>query len=221
VIVDNTFATSHLCKPLEWGADLVVHSATKYICGHNDILAGVISGNDGALRQQLLEYRILVGSVLSPDDAARLLSYSWTLDIRLCRQNSGAAVIADFLNKHPAVSEVRYPGLKPGRQYDIATSMFGDKGFGAMLLFRIASGREGCQRLLDSLNGRIPHLGTLGHVETSILHIESSFLGGYPTDAFRLSVGIEDAAKTIKILKAALDTLLTQKNEQKILEEKP
>jgi hypothetical protein len=74
---------------------------------------------------------------------------------------------------------------------------------------------------LDSLNGRIPHLGTLGHVETSILHIESSFLGGYPTDAFRLSVGIEDAAKTIKILKAALDTLLTQKNEQKILEEKP
>ncbi len=213
VIVDNTFATPYLCKPLEWGADLVVHSATKYLCGHNDTLAGVISGNDAALQNKLLEYRNLVGSVLAPDEAARLHSYSRTFDVRMGRHNNAAMAVADVLAKHPAVSEVYFPGLTAGRQKKIARSLFGNKGFGAIITFRIASGLEGCRKFVKELNSRLPHIGTLGDVETSILHIESGFPGGYPDDAFRLSIGIEDPDWIIGVLEPALNAVDNDKKE--------
>ena len=111
VIVDNTFATPYLFHPLDAGADLVVHSASKYLGGHNNILAGVIGVNDPDLRARLLTHRNMIGSVLSPDDAGRLKTQLMTFPIRLNRQNETAIKIAEYLENHPAISKVRFPGL--------------------------------------------------------------------------------------------------------------
>lgn len=205
VVVDNTFATSYLCRPLEWGSDVVIHSATKYLCGHNDTLAGVISGHDPRLRQQLLEHRSLIGSVLAPDEAARLHSYTRTFELRVRQQNRSAIVLASFLDSHAAVSQVRFPGLKACGDWETASKIFNGNGFGAIITFHIASGLDGCRAFMEMIDGRIAHIGTLGDVETSLLHIESGFQGGYATDAFRLSVGIEDPAEIINVLRPCLD----------------
>jgi cystathionine beta-lyase/cystathionine gamma-synthase len=207
VIIDNTLATPFLCKPLDWGADIVVHSATKYLGGHNDTLAGVISTNDPALYAELVAYRSLVGAVLSPDNAARLNGYSRTFELRVQQQNQNAARIAAFLNDHPQIAKVHYPCLASPAQRALATKVLGGKGFGAILTFSLKGGRDACQQFMKALDGRLPHLGTLGDVETSLLHIESSFRAGFSTDAFRLSAGIEDSETIIDALQPALDAL--------------
>jgi len=204
VVVDNTIATPYLFHPLAAGADLVVHSATKYLAGHNNILAGAICVNDPDLRARLLTHRNTIGSVLSPDDAGRLKTQLLTFSLRLAGQNAAAMKIAEYLEKHPAIAKVRYPGLSSHSGHKLAQGMFDQRGFGAMIAFDLARSEEGSSRFVDDLSPHIPHIGSMGDVTTSFLHIKACFGEGYGPSTIRLSVGIEPADQIISTLENAL-----------------
>jgi cystathionine beta-lyase/cystathionine gamma-synthase len=204
VVVDNTIATPYLFHPLDAGADLVVQSATKFLAGHNNILAGVICVNDPDLRARLLTHRNTIGSVLSPDDAGRLKTQLLTFSLRLARQNATAMKIAEYLDNHPAIAKVRYPGLSSHADYDLAQKMFDRRGFGAMITFDLACSEEGSRRFVDDLSPHIPHIGSMGDVTTSFLHIKACFGEEYEHSTIRLSVGIEPAEQIISDLEQAL-----------------
>lgn len=204
VVVDNTIATSYLFKPLDVGVDLVVHSATKYLAGHNDILAGVVGVRDPELRARLLTHRNMIGSVLSPDDAGRLKSQLATFQLRLAQQNATAMEVAEYLENHPGVARVRYPGLKSHADHDLATSLFGGRGFGALITFDLLGDEESCSRFVDDLAPHIPHIGSMGDVTTSFLHIKACFGEGYEPSTIRLSIGIEPVEQIIRRLGKAL-----------------
>ncbi len=204
IVVDNTLATPYLFHPLAAGADLVVHSVTKYLAGHNNILAGAICVNDPDLHARLLMQRNMIGSVLSPDDAGRLKTQLQTFPLRLARQNATAMKIAEYLDKHPAIAKVRYPGLASHADYSLAQEMFDLRGFGAMITFDLGCSEEGCARFVDDLSPDIPHIASLGDVTTSFLHVEACFLEGYEPTTIRLSVGIEPAEQIISSLEHAL-----------------
>lgn len=206
VIVDNTFATAHLYRPLEMGADIVVHSATKYLGGHNNILAGVICVNDGDLYARLITQRNHIGAVLSPDDAGRLNTQSQTFAIRVARQNENAMQVAQYLNQHPGVAVVRYPGLQTHAGHDLAKQMFNGLGFGAMITFDVARDEEGSSHFVDGLSPLIPHIGSLGDVTTSFLHVEACFMEGFSQSTIRLSVGVEPVDQIISNLEKALSS---------------
>jgi cystathionine beta-lyase/cystathionine gamma-synthase len=197
VIVDNTFGTPFLFQPLENGADIVIHSGTKYLGGHNNILAGVIGVHDDDLRARLHLHRNTIGSVISPDDAGRLNTQLLTFPLRLAQQNANAMKIADFLDNHPAVSKVRYPGLASHGDHELAQKMFDLRGFGAMITFDLARDAEGSGRFVDELSPDIPHIGSLGDVHTSFLHVQACFGEEYDPSTIRLSVGIESADQII------------------------
>ena len=204
VVVDNTIATPYLFHPLDAGADLVVHSATKWLAGHNNILAGTICVNDPALRARLLTHRNTIGSVLSPDDAGRLKTQLLTFSLRLARQNAAAMKIAEYLENHPAIAKVRYPGLSSHSDYNLARKMFDQRGFGALITFDLARSEEGSRCFIDDLSPDIPHIGSMGDVTTSFLHIKACFGAGYEPSTIRLSVGIEPAEQIISSLEQAL-----------------
>ena len=204
VVVDNTIATPYLFHPLDAGADLVVHSATKWLAGHNNILAGAICVNDPALRARLLTHRNTIGSVLSPDDAGRLKTQLLTFSLRLARQNAAAMKIAEYLENHPAIAKVRYPGLSSHSDYNLARKMFDQRGFGALITFDLARSEEGSRYFIDDLSPDIPHIGSMGDVTTSFLHIKACFGAGYEPSTIRLSVGIEPAEQIISSLEQAL-----------------
>lgn len=206
VVVDNTIATPYLFQPLVAGADLVVHSATKYLAGHNDVLAGVVSGDDPDLRHRLLAHRNMIGPVLSPDDAGRLKSQLLTFQLRLAQQNASALQIANYLVGHPAVANVRYPGLPGHTDHDLAKHMFDERGFGALITFDLARNEQGCSRFVDALSPDIPHIGSMGDVTTSFLHIRACFGEEYESSTIRLSTGIEPVEQIIGSLDKALDT---------------
>ncbi len=204
VMVDNTVATPYLFKPLDAGADLVVHSATKWLAGHNDILAGVIGVNDAGLRARLLTQRNLIGSVLSPDDAARLKSELATFTLRTARQNASALEVARFLENHPGVATVRYAGLPSHADHNLARVLFDGRGFGALITFDLARDEAGCSRFVDDLSPAIPHIGSMGDVTTSFLHIRACFGQEYEPSTIRLSVGVEPVGEIIGRLERAL-----------------
>ncbi len=204
VVVDNTIATPYLFHPLNAGADLVVHSATKWLAGHNNILAGAICVNDPNLRAQLLTHRNTIGSVLSPDDAARLKAQLLTFSLRLAHQNATAMKVAEYLENHPAIAKVRYPGLSSHSDYNLARKMFDQRGFGALITFDLARSEEGSRRFVDDLSPGIPHIGSMGDVTTSFLHIKACFGEEYEPSTIRLSVGIEPAEQIISSLEYAL-----------------
>jgi cystathionine beta-lyase/cystathionine gamma-synthase len=207
VVVDNTFGTPYLFQPLENGADIVVHSGTKYLAGHNNILVGAIGVNDNSLRARLHLHRNAIGSVISPDDAGRLKTQLLTFPLRLERQNENAMRLAAFLNGHPAVAHVRYPGLPAHGSHDLARHLFGEKGFGAMITFDLACTMEKAVAFVDELSPRIPHIGSLGDVHTSFLHVQACFGKEYDPSTIRLSVGIEPADEIIGHLEQVLSRL--------------
>lgn len=204
VVVDNTFATAHLYHPFEDGVDIVVHSATKYLGGHNNILAGAICFNDADLFARLINQRNTVGAIISPDDAGRLKTQLQTFAIRVEKQNENAKKIADYLNQHPGVAKVRFPGLLSHADHALAEKMFGGRGFGAMITFDVDRDDEGSSRFVDDLSPLIPHIGSLGEVNTSFLHVEACFLEGYNQSTIRLSVGVEPVEEIINKLEQAL-----------------
>ncbi len=211
VIVDNTFATPINQHPLQLGADLVLHSATKFLGGHADALGGVVCGSQ-ALIDCVYHYREINGATLDPMAAYLLLRGMKTLTLRIRQQNSNAMAVAQFLEGHPAVARVYYPGLESHDGHEIARRQM--QGFGGMLSFKLR------QDSFDSVRKFVPRLqfahaaANLGAVETTIgppattSHVECSAeeraAMGIPESLIRYSTGIEDIDDLIGDLERAL-----------------
>lgn len=193
VVVDNTFATPLLWRPLDHGADVVVHSATKYLGGHGNLTAGVVCGNSSDIRKAAMLYRKYVGNILSPDDAYRLGTQVQTFALRFRRQCENAARLARTMATHPAVKRVRYPGLESHATNPEAVHTFGEHGFGAMLNVDFAGGRTAADTFVEAASETISYVPTLGDPTTIMLHV-STVWGKkrfpYP-GMIRLSVGFE------------------------------
>jgi cystathionine beta-lyase/cystathionine gamma-synthase len=142
--------------------------------------------------------------VLSPDDAGRLKTQLSTFSLRLARQNATAMKIAEYLEKHSAIAKVRYPGLSTHSDYNLARKMFDQHGFGALITFDLAWSEEGSRRFVDDFSPDIPHIGSMGDVTTSFLHIKACFGERYEPSTIRLSVGIEPPEQIISSLERAL-----------------
>jgi cystathionine beta-lyase/cystathionine gamma-synthase len=197
IIVDNTFATPYLYKPLEDGADIVIHSATKYYSGHGNLTAGVICGNDDEIMRSIIEYRKLVGHMLSPDDASRLHTQLLSFELRFSQQCSNASGLAQILNNVPVIKKVCYPGLKNHTTYDIATRLFGARGYGGMITFDFDGENAGEKRrrrdtFIKSVADHIKLIPTLGDADTILMPVESVWGAKYPEPGMiRLSAGFE------------------------------
>lgn len=213
VVVDNTFATPINQNPLALGADLVLHSASKFLGGHADALGGVLCGSRERVRK-VYGFREINGAVLSPDSAYSLLRGMKTLGIRIERQNANAMVIAKFLSDHPAVERVFYPGLPGHEHHDVAKRQM--RGFGGMLSFMVKGGFDAVKSFLPRL--QLAHrAANLGAVETIVgppattSHVEVSAAGrermGIPEGLVRYSTGIEDVEDLRADLKQALAVL--------------
>lgn len=210
VVVDNTFATPINQRPLELGAHLAVHSATKFLGGHADALGGVVCG-DAALVARIFHWREITGACLDPMAAYLLLRGMKTLALRIERQNQSALAIARALAAHPRVAQVLYPGLESHPNHEVARRQM--RGFGGVLSFVLAGGWEAVARFLPRL--RYAHrAANLGAVETTAgppattSHVESSAeeraASGIPEALVRYSVGIEDPVDLIADLHQAL-----------------
>ncbi|MGH9465876.1 MAG: cystathionine gamma-synthase family protein [Terriglobales bacterium] len=210
VLVDNTFATPINQNPLALGADLVLHSATKFLGGHADALGGVVCGGR-ELIERIYHFREINGAVLDAGAAYALLRGMKTLDLRVRQQNQSALAIAQWLSRHPAVEQVFYPGLESHPGHAVARRQM--RGFGGVLSFSPRGGFPAVARLLPRL--RRAHLAAnLGAVETvagppaTTSHVESTpaerAASGIPEALIRYSVGIEDTADLIADLEQAL-----------------
>lgn len=213
VVVDNTFATPINQKPLELGADLVIHSASKFLGGHADALGGVVCG-PANLVEQIYHFREINGAALDPATAYLLLRGMKTLQLRLARQNESALAIAMHLEGHEAVKEVFYPGLESHPGHTIAKQQM--TGFGGVLSFILKGDLDAIKRFLPQL--QLAHrAANLGSVETiagppaTTSHVECSpeerAAMGIPEGLIRYSVGIEDASDLIADLDQALAKL--------------
>jgi cystathionine gamma-synthase len=220
VIVDNTLATPINQQPLKLGADLVVHSATKFLGGHADALGGVVCG-PADLIARIYHFREITGACLDPMAAYLLLRGMKTLHLRIARQNESALKIARFLESHPKVVKVFYPGLRSHERYQIARKQM--RGFGGVLSFAIQGGFESVKSFLPRL--RYANLAAnLGAVETvagppaTTSHVESTkeerAAAGIPEALVRYSVGIEDPEDLIADLGQALDQVRVQKGQK-------
>ncbi|PIU45769.1 MAG: cystathionine gamma-synthase [Ignavibacteriales bacterium CG07_land_8_20_14_0_80_59_12] len=209
-VVDNTFATPYFQQPLRFGVDAVLHSATKYLNGHSDMIGGVIVTSDEVLKDRLRFVQKSVGGVLSPFDSWLCLRGTKTLAVRMERHNENGMQVAKFLSKHPAVKRVNYPGLPSHPQYALAKRQM--KGFGAMISFDVGS-LTAVKRLLKRV--RLCSLAeSLGGVETLISHPATMTHASIPKEEreargiteglVRISVGIEDVEDIIEDLKRAL-----------------
>ena len=213
VIIDNTFATPMLWKPLKSGADIVIHSATKYLSGHGNLSAGALLGNDQELLKASIEYRKLVGHMLSPDDAYRLSDMLKTFEMRFAKHCQNAFAIANFLNSHSIVEKVLYPGLESHPTHDEAYKLFKGKGFGAIITFDIKGSNsrekaERCDLFIHQVANSIPLVPTLGDADTILMPVEPVWGDKYPFPGMiRLSVGIEDQKELIKVIGNALDSI--------------
>lgn len=216
-IVDNTFASPVLCRPLRLGADYVVHSATKYLGGHGDVLGGVVAVGRPELRGALNEVNKLLGANLAPQEAWLAHRGLKTLPLRVERQCRNAAIVAEWLNAHPQVARVNYPGLPSHEQHALATSLFGGAMYGGMISFDLAgAGRAEVFRFMDALR-LVQPATTLGDVYTLALYPamsshraldpETRRRIGIGDGLVRLSVGIEDAEDIISDLEQALHAL--------------
>jgi len=200
VIIDNTFATPWLCRPLNEGADIAIHSATKYFSGHGNITAGVLCGNDNKVMQAAIEYRKFVGHSLSPDDAYRLQTQIQSFELRFSRQCSNANKLAGFLNNMAIIKKVWFPGLESHPTHLIAQKLFKNKGFGAMITFDF-DGRDQAEKrirrdkFIELVSEKIKLIPTLGDPHTILMPVEAVWGAKYPEPGMiRLSVGFEEYA---------------------------
>ncbi len=209
VLVDNTFASPALQQPLNFGADIVLHSTTKYIGGHSDVVGGALVTNDEELDTKFAFLQNGAGAVPGPFDAYLTMRGLKTLELRMQRHSSNAAKVAEFLAEHEAVSQVRYPGLPSHPGHEVAARQM--SGFGGMVSVRMRGGIESARRLCsrtevfilaESLGGvesLIEHPGAMTHASTAGSQLE------VPDDLVRLSVGIEDPADLLGDLEQALN----------------
>ena len=215
VIVDNTFATPYMQKPLKLGVDIVVHSVTKYINGHGDVIAGlVITNKELADQIRFVGLKDMTGAVLGPQDAYYIIRGMKTFEIRMERHCANAKKVVEFLNKHPKIEKVYYPGLETHPGYEIAKKQM--KDFGAMISFELKGGFEAGKTLLNNL--KLCSLAvSLGDTETLIQHPASMTHSPYTkeereaagiTDGLvRLSVGLENVEDIIADLEQGLEKI--------------
>ncbi len=208
LVVDNTFATPYLQRPLEHGADVVVHSTTKYCGGHSDVVGGFLATSDEELAERLRFFQYAVGAVPGPLDCYLVLRGLKTLGVRMERHGQSAATVADFLAGHPAVERVYYPGRSDHPGHEVARRQM--SGFGGMVSFSVVGGdeaaREVCEAtrvftLAESLGGvesLIELPAAMTHASTSGSVLEP------PASLIRLSVGLEDVEDLIEDLGQAL-----------------
>ena len=209
LVVDNTFATPYLQQPLALGADAVVHSATKYIGGHSDVVGGFVATNHDALAEDLVFLQNAVGAIPSPFDCYLALRGVKTLAVRMDRHCENAKSIVSVLSEHPAVTQVLYPGLEDHPGHEVASQQMRD--FGGMVSFRLAGGQAAAERVVT--NTRVFTLAeSLGAVESLIEHpgvmTHLSVAGSaleVPEDLVRISVGIESTDDLVNDLVQALD----------------
>jgi len=211
VAVDNTFATPYLQRPIDLGADIVMHSATKYLGGHSDVIAGALIAKDAELGEKLHFIQFASGGILGPHDSYLVLRGIKTLALRVQRHSENGMAVAKYLESHPAVAQVIYPGLESHPQYELAKSQM--KDFGGMVSFTFKSGKkEDAVKFLEKV--RVFTLAeSLGGVESLANHpalmthasipAEKRAELGITDDLVRLSVGIEDAEDLIADLEKA------------------
>ncbi len=215
VAVDNTFATPYIQKPLDLGADIVMHSATKYLGGHSDVIAGALIAKDAELGEKLHFIQFASGGILGPHDSYLVLRGIKTLALRMQRHSDNGFEIAKFLENHSLVEKIYYPGLSSHPQYDLATRQMTE--FGGMVSFTFKSGKkEDAIKFLENIKvftlaeslGGVESLANLPAMMThaSIPEDKRAILG-ITDDLVRLSVGIEDAEDLIADLEQAFNTI--------------
>ena len=209
--VDNTFASPYFQKPLDLGADIVVHSTTKYLGGHSDVVGGAVISNDDQIHKNLKFYQKSVGAVPGPFDSWLVLRGIKTLAVRMNKHEENAQKIAEFLSTHPKIKKVNYPGLKSHPQHELAKKQM--TGFGGMISFEVNGGKDLVKKILEST--KIFALAeSLGGVESLIGHPDTMTHADVPPEnkkklgitesLIRISVGIEDTNDLINDLKQAL-----------------
>jgi cystathionine beta-lyase/cystathionine gamma-synthase len=213
VIIDNTFATPWLYRPLDEGVDIVIHSATKYFSGHGNLTAGVICGNDKKIMQSAIEYRKFVGHMLSPDDAYRLQTQILSFELRFQRQCENASKLAVYLNSVNVIKKVWFPGLKSHTTHIIAKKIFRGKGFGAMITFDF-DGKDGDEKrerrdkFIKLVSDKIKLIPTLGDPHTILMPVEAVWAAKYPEPGMiRLSVGFEEYSELEETISKALEKI--------------
>ena len=209
-VVDNTFATPYLQQPIGLGADAVVHSATKYLGGHSDMVGGVVATSHEAIAEHVGFVQNAVGAVAGPFDSYLALRGIKTLPVRMDRHCENAAAIVEVLIAHPRVSDVLYPGLEHHPGHDVAIRQM--SGFGGMVSFRLAGGREAAEKVaastrvftlaesLGAVESLIEHPGVMTHASATGSALE------VPDDLIRISVGIESIDDLVDDLDRALAT---------------
>lgn len=216
VMVDNTFCTPYIQRPIELGADVVVHSATKYLNGHGDVIAGFVVGTKAFIDQvRFFGVKDMTGAVLSPFDAFLIARGMKTLHIRMEKHCENAVKVAEFLRNHPAVDKVYFPGFEDFPQAEIVKKQMSLPG--AMIAFEIKGGIEAGKKLLNSLE-LLKISVSLGDAETLIQHPASMTHSPYTPDErqasdigeglVRISVGLENVEDIIADLKNGLDGLI-------------
>ena len=211
VVVDNTFATPYLQQPITLGADVVVHSATKYLGGHSDVVGGFVATSNDDLAEQLVFTQNAAGAVPGPFDCYLVLRGVKTLAVRMDRHCENARAVVDLLVDHPAVERVLYPQLPDHPGHAAAAKQM--KDFGGMVSFTLRGGRDAALRVADAtsiftlaeslgaVESLIEHPGAMTHMSAAGSPLE------VPDNLIRLSVGIEDSRDLVDDLAAALDTL--------------
>jgi cystathionine gamma-synthase len=216
-VIDATFATPYNVRPLDWGVDLVMHSASKYLGGHNDLLAGAVLGSP-ELISGIRSLQATTGAIVDPFVAYLLIRGLKTFALRMERQNQSAQAIAEFLAAHPRVERVHYPGLASHPEHDVAKRQM--RGFGGVVSFEIRGDLDAASRVVDACT--IPYIAaSLGGVESLIeqpaimsfyeLTTEERLLVGIKDNLIRYAVGVEDADDLIADLAEALDRALSQR----------
>ncbi|MBI4553859.1 MAG: aminotransferase class I/II-fold pyridoxal phosphate-dependent enzyme [Candidatus Latescibacteria bacterium] len=210
VLIDGTFATPYNQQPLSYGIDLVIHSATKYLGGHNDLMAGVVIGSR-TLISAIKEFRDIMGGIIDPHGAYLLIRGLKTFGVRMEQHNRNGLAVARYLEQHPRIKRVYYPGLESHPHYQIARQQM--RGFGGVVSFEVDGDLEQTSRFIDHLT--IPYIGpSLGGVESLIeqpaimsfyeMTREERLAIGIKDELVRFSIGIEDANDVIEDLDQAL-----------------
>ena len=205
VVCDNTFASPYLQRPLELGADVVIHSATKYLNGHGDVIAGFVVGTEAFINEvKMFGLKDMTGATLGPFEAFLIMRGLKTMEIRMERHCENAKKVAEYLVKQEKVERVYYPGLETHPGYEIAKKQMQD--FGAMISFKVKGGKEGGMKFVNSLS-MIPIAVSLGDAETLVQHPASMThsvyteeelkAAGISAGLIRLSVGLENAEDII------------------------
>ncbi len=214
VIVDNTFATPILWKPLKTGADLVIHSVTKYLSGHGNITAGVVCGNDPEIMRSVIEYRKFTGHLLSPDEAYRLSTQIRTFELRFRRQCTNARELCTLLSRHPVINKIWYPGLAGHPTHAEAVKLFGDRGFGGMVTFDFGGNddpekKNRRDKFISAVSEKIKLIPSLGDPKTILMPVESVWGAKYPKPGMiRMSAGFEETDDILKTVREGVNSVI-------------